>query len=60
MQPPDHEDAAIADATRRSLAETTREEALLADMLRASVLFHDENIACAFQSQIDLEDRARG
>ncbi len=51
------EEFAIAEALRRSVLEQTREEAILGDVIRASVLSHDEELARAMQAQFDFEDR---
>lgn len=58
MDTQDAEEMAVAEALRRSMVEKTREDALLADVLRASVLSHDEEVARALQAQLNLEDRA--
>lgn len=51
----DSEVAALAEAMRRSVMETTHEEAIFADALRASVLSRDEELARAMQYKFNLE-----
>ena len=51
----DSEELAIAEALRRSVMEKTREEAILGDVIRASVLSHDEELARAMQAEFDFE-----